>query len=344
MITLNAAESRLEKAVIAHQDAEATFKREKALYEAAVKCMNGPIGAEVFTLSGLKSAQTAFQRAELNLKDARKTHDREKDLYQKSLANDQAIQQTGHQYLAALTQYDDAKIQLALAEAQAEESCKARFQNAEMTYTMAKAELVAAERNLDLISTGSTEGKTEWANTFVRSTIDGMVLSLPVKEGSSVVEVSTTSIGSIIAVVADMNDMVFEGNIDESEIGNIKKGMDLILSIAAIEEEKFTAAIEYISPKGIKDNGAVQFTIRAAVQLKEQYFIRSGYSANADVVLDKRSNVLAVNERLLQFGETGVFVECVYYLPATYRTVSPVRSTFNDMKGQTFGLSITRYS
>ena len=178
-----------------------------------------------------------------------------------------------------------------------------------MASEKAKEESAAAKNNLQLIKEGVTEANTEETNTYIRSTIDGMVLDMLVKEGHSVVDVSTTSVGSTIAVVADMSDMIFGGNIDESEVGKIETGMPLILTIAAIEDEKFDAVIEYISPKGVKDKGAVQFRIRAKIKLKESQFIRAGYSANADIVLDKRENVLAVNVGLLQFQNGSVFVE-----------------------------------
>ena len=110
-------------------------------------------------------------------------------------------------------------------------------------------------------------------------------------------------------MIADMMEMIFQGKVDESEVGKIKTGMDLILSVGAIEKEKFDAILEYISPKGVAEEGAIQFEIRAKMKLKKSHFIRSGYSANADIVLEKKDNVLAINESLLQFEEDRVFVE-----------------------------------
>ena len=183
------------------------------------------------------------------------------------------------------------------------------YQEYEMAYNSAREELDAAGNNLQLIREGVTRDPGEETNTQIRSTIDGMILDIPVKEGKSVIETNNFNEGTTIAVIADMVDMIFEGKVDESEVGKIKPGMDLILSVGAIEKEKFDAQLEYISPKGVEEEGAIQFEIRAKLKLKNSHFIRSGYSANADIVLEKRDNVLAIQESLLQFEADKVFVE-----------------------------------
>ena len=183
------------------------------------------------------------------------------------------------------------------------------YQEYEMAYNSAKEELDAAGNNLQLIREGVTRKSGEETNTLIRSTIDGMILDIPVKEGRSVIETNNFNAGTTIAVIADMVDMIFEGKVDESEVGKIKPGMNLILSVGAIEKEKFDAKLEYISPKGVEEEGAIQFEIRAKLKLKKSHFIRSGYSANADIVLEKRDNVLAIPESLLQFESDKVFVE-----------------------------------
>jgi HlyD family secretion protein len=130
-----------------------------------------------------------------------------------------------------------------------------------------------------------------------------------VKQGNSVIEANTMNDGTTVASVADMTDLVFEGKVDESEVGKIKEGMDLILRIGAIENQTFAATLEYISPKGVEEDGAIQFEIKAAVKLKAEQFIRAGYSANADIVLDRRDQVLAISEALLQFDGDSAYVE-----------------------------------
>jgi HlyD family secretion protein len=185
----------------------------------------------------------------------------------------------------------------------------AEFQQFEIAYKTAKEELKAAQDNLELIKKGETSSNKTATNRLIRSTIAGMVLDVPVEEGNSVIEANTMNEGTTVASVADMSDLVFEGKVDESEVGKIKEGMDLILRIGAIENETFEAVLEYISPKGVEEDGAIQFEIKAAVKLKENQFIRAGYSANADIVLERRDDVLAISEALLQFDGDSAFVE-----------------------------------
>jgi HlyD family secretion protein len=147
------------------------------------------------------------------------------------------------------------------------------------------------------------------SNNIVEATISGTILDVPVEEGFSVIEANNFNAGTTIATVADMRDMIFKGQIDESEVGKIKTGMPLILSIGAIENKTFDAVLQYISPKGVKENGAIQFEIKADVKLEDNSFIRAGYSANADIVLKRVDSVLVINESLLQFEEGKAFVE-----------------------------------
>jgi HlyD family secretion protein len=186
---------------------------------------------------------------------------------------------------------------------------EAEFQKIRLAYNTAREELNSAENNLELIREGVVKKSGQSTNTLVRSTIDGMVLEVPVEEGNQVIEANTFNSGTTIAYVADMGEMIFKGKVDETEVGKIKAGMKLLLSIGAIEKEKFDAELEYISPKGKEENGAIQFEIKAKIKLKDNVFIRSGYSANADIVLDKRDSVLCLEEGLLQFKGDSAFVE-----------------------------------
>ncbi len=221
----------------------------------------------------LNNAETRVNQAEINLSDAERNYLRQKDLFEQGVIP------------------------------------RADFENYEVAYNSAKEELTAAENNLQLIKEGQTKDSGETTNTLVRSTIDGMVLDVPVEEGNSVIESNTFNDGTTIATVADMGEMVFEGKIDETEVGKIKEGMPLILSIGAIEDAKFDATLEHISPKGVEENGAIQFEIKADVKLRTDFFIRAGYSANADIVLDRIDSVLSVSESLIQFENDTAFVE-----------------------------------
>jgi len=186
---------------------------------------------------------------------------------------------------------------------------EATFQQVELDYLSAQEELNAAQDNLDLIRKGTTKRSGANTNTNVRATISGMVLDIPVEEGNSVIEANTFNEGTSIAVVADMREMIFEGTVDESEVGKLKPGMDLVLTIGAIDDQRFDAVLEYIAPKGVEENGAIQFEIRAAVKLKEDQFIRANYSANADIVLERRDQVLTIPEAVLQFEGDSTYVE-----------------------------------
>ena len=221
----------------------------------------------------LNNAEVRVKKANLNLKDTKRECDRRKTLFKKGI----------------------------IAESQ--------FLQYELAYNNAREELEAAESNLNLIREGVAQKYANTTNTLIRSTIKGMILDIPVEEGNFVIETNPFNDGTTIATVADMQEMIFKGKVDESDVGKIKPGMDLILSIGAIENEKFDAILEYIAPKGVEEKGVIQFEIKAKLKLKSSHFIRAGYSANADIVLDRKDNVLAINESLLQFESETAFVE-----------------------------------
>jgi HlyD family secretion protein len=193
----------------------------------------------------------------------------------------------------------------------------ADFQTVRLAFNNSKEELDAAENNIQLIREGVSKSSGKSTNTIVRSTIEGMVLDVPLKEGSSVIESNTFNEGTTIATVADMGEMIFEGKVDESEVGKIKPGMELILTVGAIDSDKFKAWLEYIAPKGVKENGAIQFQIKAKVNLQKGVFLRAGYSSTADIVLAKKEKVLALAEGVLQFENNKTFVE-VETAPQTF--------------------------
>lgn len=229
----------------------------------------------------LNNAESRVNRAKIQLEEVQKNYKRYKDLFDQQVIPE------------------------------------AEFLTYDIAFRSAEEELATAEDNLQLIREGATKKAGNVTNTLIRSTIDGMVLDVPVEEGNSVIESNTFNSGTVIATIADMNEMIFEGKVDESEVGKIREGMALILTIGAIENESFNAVLEHIAPKGVEENGAVQFQIRAAVNLKENQFIRAGYSANADIVLDKKEQVLAISEGLLKFENDTTYVE-VEVSPQTF--------------------------
>ena len=177
-----------------------------------------------------------------------------------------------------------------------------------LDFKLRKQEVEAAENNLELIKEGSSQ-KSGNVSNLVKSTVNGMILDIPVKEGTFIIESNTFNEGTTIATIADMSEMIFEGKVDESEVGRIREGMDLLLTVGAIEGEIFDASLEFISPKGTSEEGAIKFDIKASIELKEDIFLRAGYSATADIVLEKRENVLAIRESNLLFEDSKTFVE-----------------------------------
>lgn len=176
------------------------------------------------------------------------------------------------------------------------------FEATELSFFSSKENLKVAQDNVKIIRKGSVSlGKT--ANTYVTAEISGTVLEIPVRKGDQVIESNNFNAGTTIATIADMSKMIFEGKVDEADVGKIKNGTVLEVSLGAIEKKKYPAKLNFIAPKGTEENGAVQFTIKGDVTLDNQFFVRAGYSANADIVLEKKDSVLAIKEALLQFDK-----------------------------------------
>lgn len=220
----------------------------------------------------LNSAESQLQSAQINLKNAEDELERQKKLYADKLISE------------------------------------SEYNKFLLTYNLQRQAVESAENNLLLIREGATR-TSDLVSNMIRATVDGMILDVPNKEGAFIVESSTYGAGTTVASLADMNDMIFEGMVDEAEVGKIREGMELVLDVGALEGEPFSAVLEYISPKGIEDQGTIKFQIRAAVTLSDQLFLRANYSANADIVLDKREDVLAINEGNLLIEDEQHFVE-----------------------------------
>lgn len=186
---------------------------------------------------------------------------------------------------------------------------ESEFQNAQLQFNNSKTELETAKNNLQIVREGATQKAGTSSLTLIKSTVTGMVLDVPVKRGNQVIESNTFNDGTTVATIADMDDMIFEGLIDESEVGKLKVGMNLMISVGAIQGETFNAQLEYIAPKGTETNGAIQFEIKAEVTLDSAQFIRAGYSANADIVLAQRDSIMRIDEKLLQFEDEQPYVE-----------------------------------
>ena len=176
------------------------------------------------------------------------------------------------------------------------------FQNAELNYSRAKQDVTNADSDLQIIKLGSAGGSAT-ANTNIRTTVSGTVLEMPIKEGDQVVESNTFNNGTTIAIIADLSKMIFEGKVDEAEVGKLKIGMPLTVNLGAIQDKEFEARLKFIAPKGNEEQGAVQFKIEGDVYLDDNFFVRAGYSANASLVLERKDSILAIPEALLQFDK-----------------------------------------
>lgn len=182
------------------------------------------------------------------------------------------------------------------------------YEKSEVEIKKAREELQTAKDALEIIKEGITKNSASFSSTLIRSTIDGLILDVPIKVGNSVIMSNTFNDGTTIATVANMNDLIFKGKIDETEVGRIHEGMPVKLTIGALQNLTFDAELEYISPKGVEENGANQFEIKAAVHVPDSVQIRSGYSANAEIVLQRAQKVLAVPEGIIEFSGDSTFV------------------------------------
>ena len=179
---------------------------------------------------------------------------------------------------------------------------KKEIESFELAYYQAKEDVQNAKNDYEIIRRGYT-GTGGSANTNIRATTSGMILEIPVKEGYQVIQSNNFNAGTTIASIADMTKMIFEGKVDEAEVGKLEEGSEIQVALGAIDKKKFPAILNFIAPKGTEENGAVQFKIKADVTLDKEFFVRAGYSANADIVLEKKDSVLSIKEALLQFDK-----------------------------------------
>ncbi|NAY92815.1 efflux RND transporter periplasmic adaptor subunit [Muricauda sp. JGD-17] len=176
------------------------------------------------------------------------------------------------------------------------------FNNQQLTYDQALQELKNARADYQIIKRGSVGGSSS-ANTNIRATVSGTILEIPVEEGDQVIQSNNFNDGTTIATIADMTKMIFEGEVDEAEVGKLHEGMPLEISLGALEKNKFQAKLNFIAPKGVEEEGAVQFKIEGDLEMNDSIYVRAGYSANASIVLEEKKDVLAIKEALLQFDK-----------------------------------------
>jgi HlyD family secretion protein len=185
----------------------------------------------------------------------------------------------------------------------------AELQKFRTDFALRQQDMNTAGSSLQLVREGATRAQGKSSTLIVTATTAGMVIDVPVKVGFSVIQANNFNPGTTVAVIADMDDMIFDGRVDEAEVAKIKEGMKLAIKVGAIEKDKLDGTLEYIAPKGKEIDGAIQFEIKAAVKKKDGIQIRANYSANADIVLDEKKQVLAVREALVQYDNAKPFVE-----------------------------------
>lgn len=182
------------------------------------------------------------------------------------------------------------------------------YEKSEVNVRQAREEWQTAKDNLQIVKEGITQNSASFSSTLIRSTIDGLILDVPIKEGNSVIMSNTFNDGTTIATVANMNDLIFRGNIDETEVGRLTEGMPVKITLGALQDMAFDARLEYISPKGVEENGANLFEIKAAIQVPDSVTVRSGYSANAEIVLERAKEVVHLPESVIEFSDDSTFI------------------------------------
>jgi len=216
-------------------------------------------------LNALNDARNGIEDAKITLEDQRRNYTRQSELFSKGVVS------------------------------------KVDLERAQVTYDQAKQSYSAANKRYDIVQTGTTKGFGNAANTMIRATVSGMILEVPVEVGNQVIESNNFNEGTTIAAIADVNKMIFEGKVDESEVGKIKENLPLEITVGAIENKVFSAVLDYIAPKGKAENGAIQFEIKGTLNKGDTVFIRAGLSANASIILARADSVVAIKEALVQF-------------------------------------------
>ena len=221
----------------------------------------------------LSSAESRVSVAEISLEQAEREYKRTESLHEKGVIADEEAEQSHTELLKA------------------------------------EEELRNAKENLEIVKEGIASRFAELSNTQIRSTIDGMILDVPIKVGNSVIQANTFNDGTTIATVADMSNMQFQGNVDETDVGKLHEGMPVKLTIGALQDVELDATLEYVAPKSTESNGVILFEVKAAVQIPEGVFVRAGYSANASVVIQSREGVLTLPEGCVEFEGDKTYVQ-----------------------------------
>ena len=274
-VSINNAQNQVEIAKIRYDEARRELVRQKDVF----------------------GKKLDVESARSNFDNAKKEEERNLQLFDQGVISEQAYNLVKRDLEIAKANFDNAEIVAGNTLKQFEADVDIR-----------KQEMNAAINNLQLLREGASKNSKQ-INNIVVSTLDGMVLDVPIEEGSSVIERNNFNEGTSIAVVADMQSLIFEGKVDESDVGKLKEGMPIELTVGAIEDKKFDANLEFISPQGKEEEGTVKFEVRAAIQPTTDVFLRAGYSANGDIILDRRDSVITLKERDVIFKNDSTYIE-----------------------------------
>ena len=275
LVSINGAQSNVDLAKLRFTNAQRELDRQKELASRELD---------------IETSKVSYENAEIEEK-------RQKQLFEEGVISEQEYIKFSMDRNLKKAAYENTKISTGNSLKQLQAEVDIRNQ-----------ELKAAINNLQLLESGAAQNSKQVSN-IITSTVNGMLLDIPVEEGSSVIERNNFNEGSTIATIADMNSLVFEGTVDESDVGKLNVGMPLELTIGAIENKSFKADLEYIAPKGIIQEGTVKFEIRAAIQPDQDIFLRAGYSASANIILDRKDKVIAIKERDIIYSKDSTFVE-----------------------------------
>ena len=274
-VNINSAQSNVELTKIHYREAQRELDRQKQIYNQKLDVEN----------------------AKINYENAKKEEQRQRSLFEEGIISE--------------VDYNRFKLDLEVRKAGLDNAIITSgniLKQFESDVDIKKQEMEAAINNLQLLREGVTKNSGQISNIVV-STVSGMLLDVPVEVGSSVIERNNFSEGTTIASVANMSSLIFEGMVDESDVGKLREGMPLEMTVGAIENAKFSATLEYISPKGLTQEGTVKFEVRAAVKPSEDIFLRAGYSASADIILNRKDKVIVINERDLILKNDSTFVQ-----------------------------------
>lgn len=172
-------------------------------------------------------------------------------------------------------------------------------------YERARIELAKAKDRLQLIQEGRISGRGVKMETIVRAPAEGILLQRLVNPGDPVVPLTSYQAGTELAILADMSDLIFKGTVDEIDVGKLKIDMPVRLKIGALPNQDITGRLKKIAPQATEKDNAKLFEVEIVMDSFEGIMLRAGYSANADIIIREKKDILIIPERLVIFENDG---------------------------------------